>query len=644
MKPIFISYSSKYRDLTRQLAAALEGQYGAGSVWWDHELESWGDYEVQIRNAINEARVVVVIWSKAAGESDWVKSEAGRANRARKLVNVRPPDTVWEDVPSPYDQHHVNELGDIPGILRSVQAVWEGRQQPTAVPLHEIYFRHHGERLIDPKQQTPPVAMGSVRPTELLQAKFAAVQYSDVTGMREVLLDWCADTQRVSAGRLIHGAGGLGKTRLMIDVAAELRRQGWIAGFLNRAVNADEATLKQRWQAIEQIIAHGEDNGLLLVIDYAESRREEVVRLTQLLLTQEAHAQRRMRFVLLARGAGAWWHELIDEKPEVHWLFRDGEGGIAASVLPGIVSAEQRLRFFRHSLENFASALRTQGVETATGEPRADRLRRIASGEGFSRPLAVQMEALLHLTSATPAAPGIHAQLRAVLGLEHDHWTKLLGSLDGERRRDMDRGVAQVTAINGVAARPAAERLLMADGFYKGKRAARVDVDPVYRNLSVVYAAGDGGLVPLEPDLVGEHQVATIGDEELIDGSLNWIESEPETEREKRRRDLLTVLQRASFEDHGALVQERARQLLQHLVKTRFAFLAADIIAVLIETPGALEGIVIEQIAASGDEALSALDSAVPRQSLALMDVSLAVSERRAQLARIFCGCRRRSI
>ena len=69
MKSIFVSYSSKHRDLTRQLAAALEAQYGAGSIWWDYELESWGDYEIQIRNARNEARVVV-IWSKAASESE----------------------------------------------------------------------------------------------------------------------------------------------------------------------------------------------------------------------------------------------------------------------------------------------------------------------------------------------------------------------------------------------------------------------------------------------------------------------------------------------------------------------------------------------------------------------------------------------
>ena len=63
MKPIFISYSSKHRALTRELAEVIEGQYGMGSVWWDHALESRASYSEQIKAALEEARVVVVIWT-----------------------------------------------------------------------------------------------------------------------------------------------------------------------------------------------------------------------------------------------------------------------------------------------------------------------------------------------------------------------------------------------------------------------------------------------------------------------------------------------------------------------------------------------------------------------------------------------------
>ena len=138
MYDIFISYSSKHRDLTEALAAAIEAQYGTGSVWWDHALESWGDYEIQIRNALHDAKIVVVIWTKEAGQSDWVKSEAGRANRDGKLINVHPADTAWRDVPSPYDQHHMNSLEDTDGILRILGAAWRGEPIRTAVPLRRL--------------------------------------------------------------------------------------------------------------------------------------------------------------------------------------------------------------------------------------------------------------------------------------------------------------------------------------------------------------------------------------------------------------------------------------------------------------------------------------------------------------------------
>ena len=85
------------------------------------------------------------------------------------------------------------------------------------------------------------------------------------------------------------------------------------------------------------------------------------------------------------------------------------------------------------------------------------------------------MEALLWLASATPeaGATGVDELLRRVVGLERNHWKKLIGALDEERTRDMARGVAQVTAVQGVSARRSAEDLLMADDFYKGQRCCR---------------------------------------------------------------------------------------------------------------------------------------------------------------------------
>jgi hypothetical protein len=104
-----------------------------------------------------------------------------------------------------------------------------------------------------------------------------------------------------------------------------------------------------------------------------------------------------------------------------------------------------------------------------------------------------------------------------VLRLERGHWGKLLGALGEDSVRDMARGVAQVTLIQGTSSSASSERPLMADQFYQGQRMARVQVDPVMRNLGRGYGKPDDGLAQLQPDLIGEHHVATIGNAQLVE-------------------------------------------------------------------------------------------------------------------------------
>ena len=58
-----------------------------------------------------------------------------------------------------------------------------------------------------------------------------------------------------------------------------------------------------------------------------------------------------------------------------------------------------RLALFEESLSRFAPLLREQGYVSPPGEPPQERRRRIESGAGYARPLAIQMEALLWLAS-----------------------------------------------------------------------------------------------------------------------------------------------------------------------------------------------------------------------------------------------------
>jgi TIR domain len=86
---IFISYSSLHRDLTRALAAAIEAEHGAGSVWWDEAGLRGGDkFSPEITRALDAAKAVVVVWTQGAVTSDWVYAEAVRAASQRKVGDL----------------------------------------------------------------------------------------------------------------------------------------------------------------------------------------------------------------------------------------------------------------------------------------------------------------------------------------------------------------------------------------------------------------------------------------------------------------------------------------------------------------------------------------------------------------------------
>lgn len=86
MADIFISYSHADREAATPIAAAL-GKAGL-AVWWDRHLVGGVRYSAETERALNEARVIIVIWSAAAARSMWVADEAAVGRDKGNLVPI----------------------------------------------------------------------------------------------------------------------------------------------------------------------------------------------------------------------------------------------------------------------------------------------------------------------------------------------------------------------------------------------------------------------------------------------------------------------------------------------------------------------------------------------------------------------------
>jgi hypothetical protein len=86
MSDIFISYKREEQPVARKLADALQSE--GFTVWWDPKLRAGEIFDDVIEKALNEAKCVIVLWSKRSVESLYVKDEAMYALDHDKLIPV----------------------------------------------------------------------------------------------------------------------------------------------------------------------------------------------------------------------------------------------------------------------------------------------------------------------------------------------------------------------------------------------------------------------------------------------------------------------------------------------------------------------------------------------------------------------------
>ena len=72
---VFLSYAREDRTTARTVAQRIEA--AGWTVFWDQRIVPGRQWERVIEKALSSAKCIVVLWSRASVDSEWVRAEAG---------------------------------------------------------------------------------------------------------------------------------------------------------------------------------------------------------------------------------------------------------------------------------------------------------------------------------------------------------------------------------------------------------------------------------------------------------------------------------------------------------------------------------------------------------------------------------------
>ena len=480
------------------------------------------------------------------------------------------------------------QIHDVSGS--SIQITYAG--QPRELPLERAVFR---------------VGAGVRSPARLVRARSGVVPYAARERLAGELERWALG-EDAFAGMVIGGRGGSGKTRLGVELCERVRqRPGWVCGLLQRTADPG---------AIEALVQAPAPR--LVVVDYAESRPEQLELLVPLL---HAHAspENPVRIVLLVRAPprrGKDWTEPLRDRGEALDLALDEFQHQVLEDAP--LDAPGRNALFAVAAGAFAAR---SDPPTQPPDPPAT-----LGEETFRTPLLVVIAAYLavHSTAQVPASAA--ELLDGLLAHEDRYWRASATGLDTDNELRA-RVVALATLASASSETEAVELLRLLPDLQ--------DAPAERRGRLARWAAGlypgPGWWNALEPDLLGERLVASCFSDHptVLTGAL----ADPDPGRLARS---LTVYARAAA-DHAELaaaLQPILTTELERLCTAALAQAAGSTVVDLFGAESATIAVALERVAQTITIDPGALQTAVdmmpPRNDLILAPLAVTLT---AQLA-----------
>lgn len=435
---------------------------------------------------------------------------------------------------------------------------------------------------------TPDVAT-PLSPSSLLRGDADTVAFQGREAELRRLARWC-DGADFSA-RLLVGPGGLGKTRLARELGRVMRERGWVTGHF-----ASDAPPAELGRLI------GLRRPLLVIVDYAETRGP---RLRALLTVAARHrGPVPLRVLLVARTAGEWWRQLVDDVD-------DALVDVVVDELPPIAAAD-RQAIFTESVHGLARHV-GDGAPDVVHVPRLE-------ADRFGSPFRIVVEAFAALR-----ADGDDAPEDVILDHERAYWSKAAKAagvdLDPEDQRIAVAAATLCGAQDDAEALSVLKRLAglgddTDDGHRRRRRVAGWLRD-LYPGLNGETRRYWGGL---QPDLLAEHLVAQV-----VRGDGDFLRRVLADRTDEQAAHALRVLSRAS-----RTRPEVAAALVASIGAQRYLLWHAIEVAPQVEDPTHLVHAVlavVEGIPGTPDSLpeLWHLSSLFPRWSAVLSRLRLAV-------------------
>jgi tetratricopeptide (TPR) repeat protein len=528
---VFISFASKDEEQAYELCQGIEA-HGLQCFFAVRDIQPGANFANEIVAAIMKSSIFVLIVSEASVCSSHVSREVNLAieegcriiplsfgQRPKKLP------AEWRYWLSAVQMVRLESSEESAIVVVSALKDFEAMSE-TAVPIRNPVLDRFGrvekrEANIDSVLGNENFQSGSSgSPSALLRADAAAIQF---IGREEELIRlnaWLTLSSRFLT-RLIVGPGGVGKTRLARELCLQAERTGWRTAFVGPDV------------AIEENI-HGGSTSALFVLDYAETRPSDVVKLITLLRTSSIA---RARVLLLARSAGDWWTSLMLKSPELESILTSSLPMKLGALddTPGIAD-----QVYKAALGAFSNSL-------GTPEPQLAKHRQFAVD---SSPLELQTIALLDVLDVSGVTDTVVSQPPSERLLNHERRyfknAVLADGIEGMDTVDLDRVLAIMTLLGAASEAEALENIERLGLPFKSTSNKKL-----VRLLRRLYSGPGSYFSGLRPDIIAEELVSQVvagsgHHSEAVGFPVDMVPGATSSQLERA----LTVLGNAARHDH----------------------------------------------------------------------------------------------